>query len=158
MKGLSLSRSAVLFTMTCAVTIPILGTACPGGGFPLPIPGPGPGPGPGPIVDIVTVELINNTAFPVDPNLFISGEFIAIDPPLAPGEIEALDIECFLGDILETDASLIISPFEEVASANVPFLEEGFEFLCGDVVTFIFQQDIAGVFFTEVEVNGFLVQ
>lgn len=106
--------------------------------------------------DFVTVELVNNTGFLVDPGLFVSGELIIIDPPLDPGELLTLDIDCFLEDVLEVDATLLL-PDADLLAVNVPVLEEGISYLCGDIVTFFFEQDITGQFFVEVAVNDVLL-
>lgn len=105
-----------------------------------------------PADDFVTVELVNETDFPVDPGLFLEGEFIDNDL-LDPLVVRTEEVDCLPGDRLGADAILYLSPNEEVYSDNVPELEEGFEYVCGDVITFFFTLDADGVFFTEVAVN-----
>jgi hypothetical protein len=114
-----------------------------------------------PVLDFVEVELINDAFDPVEPNLFVDGVEFIIDPPLLPGEIlppedlPPLDFPCGVGTTIETFATLL-APFGDIFSVNDPFLEEGFEFFCGDLISFVFVDD--GVdFFTEVFVNGDLI-
>ncbi len=110
------------------------------------------GGGPPVVVDTVFVELVNTTEFPVNPNLIIDGVLQVVDPPLAPGDILPLEVDCFAGTVLETQADFLTG-LGAVPSDNDPFVEEGFEFLCGDTVSFLFAEDELG-FFTAVEVNG----
>jgi hypothetical protein len=108
-----------------------------------------------PPVRVVQVELENRTGARVDPGLLVDGALVIIDPPLARGEIVVLEVDCFRRTTLQTDAWLLVSPLA-IPSENVPLVQEGFEFLCGDVVSFIFAEDAFG-FFTNVRVNGFLL-
>ncbi|GEM_PF-1506049 len=109
--------------------------------------------------DFVTLELVNETPFEVDPGVFINGSQLntgLLFP--APDEL-VLDVDCFPGDLIEIDA-ILLDPFDpafDVLSANVPVLEEGFEFLCGDIITIFYTQDAFGTFFVEVAVNDVLL-
>lgn len=147
-------RKAIVFALM-AILANLAGNCPPPVGFPPPII----------IDDFVEVELINDAFDPVDPALFVDGIEEPIFPPLEPGEIFPdpdllpLDFPCGVGTTIETFATLLVDPFDpffDVASVNDPFLEEGFEFLCGDLITFIFVDD-GFDFFTEVEVNGELI-
>ncbi|GMV95661.1 MAG: hypothetical protein AMXMBFR83_00330 [Phycisphaerae bacterium] len=109
-----------------------------------------------PIVDSVTVELVNETDYPVDPGLFLDGEFID-NEIIDPLTLRTLDVDCRRGDLLGADGFLYLSPDEGVYSDNVLELEEGFEYECGDVVTFFYTVDDEGVFFLEAAVNDVLL-
>lgn len=116
--------------------------------------------------DTVLIELVNITEFPVDPGLFVAededdlldGDFldeeklVEIDPPVQPGEIVSVEIDCDEAGAIITDALLLVSDEEEVISDNAPLLLEDLDFVCGDIVSFIFAEDQDG-FFTAVEVN-----
>lgn len=116
-----------------------------------------PGFGGGPAGDeFVTVELINETAYPVDPGLFIEDEFIDNDL-LGSDLIRSADIECFSGDLLGVDPILFFAEDDGVASINVPTLEEGFEYDCGDIITFYLRQNSAGTFYVNTTVNDFSI-
>jgi hypothetical protein len=92
--------------------------------FPL-LPGP-----PGPIADFVDIVFVNETADVVQP--FING--VPVDPPLLPGEVtEFITLDCFQGDILEFDGD-VVTGFGNIPSQNTIIFEEGFEYLCGDVL------------------------
>ncbi len=135
------TRSWIVFFLSTAL-LGVAGQSCPRTFFPPP-------------ADFVTVELINETDFPVDPGLFVDGlEFVLEgDPLLAAGEIVTLEFDCFAGTKLQTDA-ILLAPEGQILSDNVPLVEEGFEFLCGDVVSFIFIDNGVDPFYTEVDVNG----
>ncbi|MHC4445615.1 MAG: hypothetical protein ACYTF1_12940 [Planctomycetota bacterium] len=120
--------------------------------------------------DIVTVELVNNTEFEVEPNLFVDPQsniisiediliddnFVDIGIPVQPDEIVQIDFDCpEIGSVVSDFAFLFISDTEQVESDNGPFLIQGEDFLCGDVISFIYIDEFPdGVFFTRVEVNG----
>jgi hypothetical protein len=100
----------------------------------------------------VDIELINTTVDPVDPGLFVDNSLVVVDPPLAPGETVQLNFDCFAGTTFQTDGTLLtVVP---IASDNVPIAEEGVEFLCGDVVSFLYVDNGVDPFFTRLEVNG----
>ncbi len=117
---------------------------------------------PGTEDDLVEIEMDNQTDFPVDPQLEISDDVVVIDPPLDPDELFPFETDCFEGDLISTDALAFIDGNDALVSENVPFVEEGFEFLCGDTVAFIFFTAVDPdtdelLLFTDVEINGQLL-
>ena len=110
---------------------------------------------PGPVVETVRVELENDTDTPVNPNLFVDGILHLVDPPLAPFDMLPLDVDCFADTRLQTQADLLTGA-GAIASDNDPYVDQGYEFYCGDTVRFAFAEDELG-FFTAVFVNGFQI-
>jgi len=129
------------------------------------IPFLGPAIGPSGTVD---VELVNTTAYPVDPGLCVDPEellltgsvfrdenLVLVDPAVQPGEIVTLTFDCAEIGTVGTDfALLLVSPTEAVESDNAPAIRQDSDFVCGDVISFIFIDEVGGEFFTRVEVNG----
>ncbi|UCD27852.1 MAG: hypothetical protein JSV03_12200 [Planctomycetota bacterium] len=124
--------------------------------------------------DAVTVELVNTTAYPVEPYLYVDPDenifsaaqiindenFVLLDPPVQPGEIVQLSFDCdMIGSIVSDHAWLLLSDLEAIESDNGPLLTEEEEFQCGDIISFIFiDEGPGGAFFTRVEVNGRFVE
>jgi len=124
--------------------------------------------------DLVTVELVNTTVYEVEPNLFVDPQsnIISIDDiliddnyfdiglPVQPDEIVQIDFDCAeIGSVVSDFAFLYISDTEQVESDNGPYLIQGEDFLCGDVISFIYIDEWPdGVFFTRVEVNGEFIE
>lgn len=119
---------------------------------------------------LVDIELVNYTAYDVDPYIFIHPDSgvpldvlfqpeneLIVDPLLAPEEVAVYTFDCLdVGTIGSDFALMYLSPFEVIESDNGPYVDKGIDFFCGDIVSFIFIDD--GVdFFTEVEVNGELI-
>jgi hypothetical protein len=115
----------------------------------------------------VTVELVNATSNPVTPFLWadpatlffpeevmIPENFIDIGPPLNAGDVATITLTCADAGTLLTDADLLLAPSGTLPSENLLLLNEGTHYLCGDVVSFYFEVDGAGGFFTTVDVNG----
>lgn len=157
------SRARIGFTLlTALVGLGSLGQSCPSFPFPPPIGGD-------PVLDEVDVELINLTAFEVDPRLFVDPDdtivdiddlireenFVDIGPPLEPDEVVTVTFDCLdIGSVVSDYALLLISDSEAVESDNGPWLVGGENFLCGDVISFIYIDTPEDGFFTRVEVNG----
>ena len=131
-------------------------------------------PDPGPVVlvpEVVTVELVNTTEWPVAPFLYTSyyndiflpeeiafeENFVDIGEPLAPGEVVTLDLDCYDAGTLHADADLLLSPTEAVFSLTLPILRDNEHFVCGDLISFVFYDDPTVGFFTEAEVNGVII-
>jgi len=123
--------------------------------------------------DSVTVELVNNTDYPIEPYLFVDEDenvsvdglvvdenFVALDPLLQPDEIIELAFDCDeIGSIISDRAWLVVSDTEIYESDNGPLLREEDDFECGDVISFIFiDEGPEGSFFTRVEVNNQFVE
>jgi hypothetical protein len=117
--------------------------------------------------EIVDIELVNFTAYDVDPRIFIHPDddvtfeelfrdenMLIVEPPLLPDELAVYTFDCDdVGTVASDFALLLLSPAEAIESDNGPVVFKDFDFWCGDMVSFIFIDD--GVdFFTRVEVNG----
>ena len=114
---------------------------------------------------MVTVEVINRTDWPVDPFLYVDPDenvsfgalisadnLVLIDPLLQPGEVVTLGWECVdIGTVISDQALLILSETEGVESTTSPLLRWGEDFLCGDVISFIYEDQPDGTFSTRVE-------
>ena len=115
---------------------------------------------------VITVELINDTDFDVDPRIVFDDDsgFLARMFPsdlldtglLAPGEVLAFDFECDeLGLILSDEPDQFVGGviYRDFPSA---ILERGDEFDCGDLIQFQFLGN-ADSFGVILAVNGFVV-
>lgn len=142
-----------------ALLVGVSGQDCVPGGLPLP-------------TTDVTVELVNVTDLPVDPGIYadprigvvtsdelITDEnFVLIDPPIQPLETVTLTFACEdIGTIVSDYAFQILNDTEIVISEDRPILIYDEDFVCGDVIRFIFDETAEGLFVTDVEVNGVLV-
>ncbi len=118
--------------------------------------------------DVITIELVNTTPNLVDPflyvdpnedvffnNLIIDGNLVLLDPPeLAPGEVVTLVFDCQDVGSVVSDRAELITDLEIIESDNSPLLIEADDFVCGDLISFIYIDDPGEeVFFTRVEVN-----
>ncbi len=118
----------------------------------------------------VDIELVNFTDFDVDPRIFIhpvSGvpfeelfrpeNELIVDPLLLPGEEAIFTFRCQdVGTIGSDFALMFITPILAIESDNGPVVDEGIDFFCGDIVSFVFIDD--GIeFYTSVEVNGVII-
>lgn len=116
----------------------------------------------------VTVELINTLPanevqpfFYSDPgtldfaeDVMIPANLVDIGPPLAPLEGVSLTLACEDAGTFVMDADMYLAPTgQPAASSNILLLQEGVEFFCGDIVSFYYEVDAGGVFFTSVDVN-----
>ncbi len=119
-------------------------------------------------LDIVQVELINDTGFPVDPNIRFDddpGFWASLAPAehLSTGLIQpddpviVYDFDCDeLGLIFSEGAEQVLPLLEDYVADDTRILERGDEFDCGDVIRFRFVGD--GVDFgVVVSVNGRVV-
>lgn len=121
---------------------------------------------------LVTVELFNTTDFFVDPFLYAHPDenvpfsvltrdenLIFLDPPeLEPGEIVELDFRCEDIGAVITDRALLFEGDVAFESTNSPLLRWGRDYLCGDLISFIYIDDLdTGEFFVQAEVNGRIV-
>ena len=115
----------------------------------------------------VTVELINDTSFPVDPNIRFDddpGFFAGLAPAdtldtglIPPGEARSYTFDCDeLRLIVSDEAEQIIPLFGTYTADKTANVERGEEFDCGDVIRFRFVGE--GVDFgVIVSVNGRIV-
>jgi len=70
----------------------------------------------------------------------------------------AFDVDCFVGDTLTIEPILFLASDTQVLTANGPVvLEEGFDYVCGDIIRLEFSQDGTGAFFVDVFVNDVLI-
>ena len=99
------------------------------------------------LLDTVTVELVNDTDFSVDPNIrfdddtgLLAGLFPSEELStglLAPGQTATFRFDCDeLGTILSDDPEQIIPLLDDVTGDSSRKLERGEEFDCGDVIRF----------------------
>jgi len=118
----------------------------------------------------VTIELVNTTAYPIEPNLYVDPEddiwfltqlitdenFVFFDVPILPGEIVQIAFDCSdIGSVISDHAFMFITENEYIQSDNGPFLVGDEDFGCGDIISFIFiDEGPDGDFFTRVEING----
>lgn len=141
-----------------------LGTACSGLSIDLPLPGGG-----AITFNTMEIELVNTTAYPVEPRLFVDPDDdafivdeeenrIRIVPPVNPGEVFAMRLPCADTGSIQTDHAVLITALDLVESDNDPTVRKYTDFECGDTVSFIFIDEIGGDFFTRVEVNGVFVE
>lgn len=145
--------STALSVLMIPLAMASMGGGCEfeGGGFPIFFPPPVVTPPPVILPDFVDIELEELTFDPVDPGLYIDG--LLVPDPLFGIET----YECYAGMTIQTDALLLV-PGGVIPSDTPPFvLEEGFDFLCGDIVSFRFVDNGFDPFFTRIEVNGVLI-
>jgi hypothetical protein len=127
---------------------------------------------PAPEPDPVTVELTNLTSNEVqpylwadsaiidDPKVIMSTPVIDIGLPLAPGtpdfpaERATATFACADAGTIVVDGDLLLVPDGSLASENILLLQEGRDFNCGDVLSFYYNVDPEGKFFTSVYLNG----
>ncbi len=115
----------------------------------------------------VTVEVVNDTGFAVDPNIRFdddAGFFAGLLPAdtldtglIPPGEARSYTFDCDeLGLIVSDEAEQVIPLFGTYTADKTANIERGEEFDCGDVIRFRFVGD--GVDFgVIVSVNGKIV-
>lgn len=138
-----------------------MGQGCGGSLFPPPV-----------IVDPpVGVDFVNTTGYPVNPFMYAdpSNQIAFIEDVVLPENIVdtgtippagtvAIDLDCVIaGTIFLDTPEMLLSPTEAVLSLTAPFLQDGYEYVCGDLVTFTFYDDPTVGFFTEVDVNGVII-
>ena len=107
------------------------------------------------------LDLVNNTSFEVDPGVQVD-EFLLGLGTLAPLEGTdlpvAFDVDCSAGDTLTIEPILFLTSDTQVLTANGPIvLEEGVDYVCGDIIRLEFSQDGTGAFFVDVFVNDVLI-
>lgn len=107
------------------------------------------------------LDLANGTSFEVDPGVQVD-DFLLDLGTLAPLEGSDLavpyDVDCFAGDTLTIDPVLLLTPDTRVLTANGPIvLEQGADYVCGDILRLEFSQDGTGAFFLDVFVNEVLI-
>lgn len=101
------------------------------------------------LLDTITVELVNDTDFSVDPNIRFDddpGLLAGLFPSeklstglLAPGETATFSFDCDkLGTIFSDDPEQVIPLLDDVTGDSSSRLERGEEFECGDVIQFRF--------------------
>lgn len=116
--------------------------------------------------DPVTVELVNVTADAVDAFLWADPGTVYVpedvmrpenfvDPGglLLPGDIVTVTLECRDAGTFLADGDLVLPSGDAILSDNLILLLEGQDFLCGDLVSFYYEVDAAGVFFISADVN-----
>jgi len=110
----------------------------------------------------VTVRVVNNTRYDVDPGVRIAEEDelfdILLSEPLAtgvldPGETAEFDFDCDrVGTVFSTDA-VQMNLFGDAQAGESPTLQRSNDFDCGDVIEFEFTGDF-GSFEVITRVNG----
>ena len=101
------------------------------------------------LLDTVTVVLVNETGFSVDPNIRFDddpGLLAGLFPSetlstglLGPGETATFSFDCDkLGTIFADEPEQIIPLLEDAVADSSDRLERGEEFDCGDVIEFRF--------------------
>ena len=97
-----------------------------------------------------------------DPTQLMTTPPIDIGPPLNPGtsavpaEVARLTFDCGDAGTLVADGDLLL-PTGSVPSSNILVVQQGRDFECGDTISFRYNTDGAGGFFTSVYVNDVLV-
>jgi hypothetical protein len=129
-------------------------------------------PPPDPVDPLVTVRMENTTGFFVDPFIYVHPDesvpfsvlvrdenlVLLVPPELEPGEIVELDFECIDIGAVITDRPLLLDGDQAFESINSPLLRFGEDFECGDLITFVYIDDLdTGEFFVQPEVNGRVV-
>ncbi len=121
-------------------------------------------PSPGPDVietDAFGLDLVNNTSFEVDPGVQVDESLLELGTlaPLEGSDVAvAFDVDCFAGDTLTIEPILFLASDTQVLTANGPVvLEEGIDYVCGDIIRLEFSQDGTGAFFVDVFVNDVLI-
>ncbi|MGD8450735.1 MAG: hypothetical protein PVJ57_02855 [Phycisphaerae bacterium] len=119
-----------------------------------------------PGVGVVTIELINDTDYYVDPHIvfddddnFLAGWFPAEElgvHDLAPGEVYSLDIDCDnIGVVYSNEPEQFVTIFTYTANQSRILVRDD-DYDCGDVITFQFLGNADG-FDVVVAVNGVVV-
>ena len=148
------TKSVLVFVIGAVVLAGTMGQGCPGFGLPSAPP--------------VIVELTNNTSQLVDPFLWADPATIddpailmatppiplglPLNPP-PPPDVITVTFDCADAGTLVADGDLLLVPSGALASSNILLMQEGFDYFCGDIVTFIYEVDDLGDFFTTVYVN-----
>jgi len=115
-----------------------------------------------PAPEPITIELVNETAFDVRPNLYVSdsatGEaelFVAANlvtdftdrpfPELRPGETATVTLECDQARALGVDAPLLFdaATLTITPSADRIFRARDADFACGDTIRFVYFREAA---------------
>jgi hypothetical protein len=147
-------RCVSLFTVLAALSM-ALGGGCPGADILLTS------------LNTVQVELINDTGFPVDPNIRFdddSGFWASLVPAehlevsrIESGEGEVLQFDCDeLGLIFSDEAVQLRVLFDDYVADSTKILERGDDYDCGDVIRFRFVGD-GPDFGVIVSINGRIV-
>lgn len=151
--------------LAAAIAAGVLGGNCTGLTIDIPLPGGG-----SIQFNTVTVELVNTTAYAVEPRLFVDPEDdsffvdadenrVLVSPPVEPGQTVTLTLACADAGAIQTDHAILILPFDEdVESDNDPTARRHEDFNCGGIVSFIFIDEVGGDFYTRLEVNGVFVE
>lgn len=119
-----------------------------------------------PGLGVVTIELINDTDYYVDPHIvfdddenFLAGLFPSEElgvHDLAPGEVYSLDIDCDeLGLVFSDEPEQFVGPFVYTAGETRMLVRDD-EYECGDLIQFQFLGNADG-FDVVVAVNGRVV-
>ncbi len=107
------------------------------------------------------LDLVNNTSFEVDPGAAVDDFLLELGTlaPLEGSDVPvSFDGDCLAGDRLTIDPVLLLAPDTRVLAANAPVvLEEGFDYLCGDIIRLEFRQDETEAFFVDVFVDEVLI-
>jgi hypothetical protein len=114
----------------------------------------------------LTVELVNTTAWPVAPRLFVAEDNDTFDvdadenrvyvaEPIGPGQTAGFNFPCGESGAIETDHSVQLGSWgEERESESDPIVRLGDDYECGDTISFIFVDEPGEDFDTRVAVNG----
>ncbi|HOA74744.1 MAG TPA: hypothetical protein PL151_08825 [Phycisphaerae bacterium] len=101
----------------------------------------------------VVVELVNDSGLVVDPLLYVDPRLVYdlntimvpqnlvnIGPPMAPGEVVTVTLECASAGSLLTDADVV--EFADGTIAQAGLLREGEHYFCGETVTFYYDPPV----------------
>lgn len=120
----------------------------------------------GGVFETLTVELVNETAYPIDPGLYaddddhtilemnIRADKNLVDVGLiSAGSVRRVTLNCDEAGTMMTYRARQVRPGLDVTSENDPIVYADTDFDCHDVIRFIFR-DTGFEFYTRVEVNG----
>lgn len=112
------------------------------------------------------VELVNTTAYPVAPRLFVAEDNDTFDvdddenrvyvaEPIPPGQTVGFNFPCGESGAIETDHSVQLGPWgEERESESDPIVRLGDDYDCGDTISFVFVDEPGEDFDTIVAIDG----
>ena len=101
----------------------------------------------------VSVRLVNETFFIVDPRLILNGA-LQRTGPVGPAGEKTVGVDCAPDAVLTMDPILLISAANVQVSLNTPQLQQGIDYNCGDTVTIVYHQRVDGFLFVEVQTGA----
>lgn len=112
-------------------------------------------------VEAFGLDLVNDTSFEVDPGVHVADFLLGLGTlgPLEGSNVPVgFNLSCFPGDTLTIDPILLLTPDTSVLTVNGPIgLDEGVDYVCGDIIRLGFRQDQTEAFFVDVFVNDVLI-